>query len=276
MAPQQANSQNATSANDQTVSEVSGQSSAVEDSSRPAEQFVQFEQFSTIGKMAASIVHDFKGPLTVIRGYAELLANPEINAEKRQRYLDMILEDVNRFLTMSQDLLDYTRGAMNLDLKPVQFEIWLEDLTEYIKEGMCGSNIRLNTAFNFTEEVKMDGARVRRAVLNLVGNAVDAMPEGGNLTIASETVEGMWRLSIGDTGGGIPVEFRPKIFEAFATQGKAFGTGLGLATAWEIIEGHGGSLTFESRTSGEANGSGPGTTFVIELPLSCAPIPASP
>ena len=93
MAPQQGNSQNAASANDQTVSEVSGQSSAVEDSSRPAEQFVQFEQFSTIGKMAASIVHDFKGPLTVIRGYAELLANPEINAEKRQRYSDMILED---------------------------------------------------------------------------------------------------------------------------------------------------------------------------------------
>ena len=108
---------------------------------------VQSEQFSVIGKMAASIVHDFKGPLTVIRGCAELLANPEIDAEKRKRYSNMILEDVNRFLSMSQELLDYSRGAINLDPKPVQLGIWLEKLTDSIWNSMCAANIRLNTAF---------------------------------------------------------------------------------------------------------------------------------
>ena len=119
----------------------------------------------------------------------------------------------------------------------------------------------------------MDAARVRRAVLNLVANAVDAMPEGGNLTIASEMTEGKWRLSVSDTGHGIPVDFRSRVFEPFVTQGKDCGTGLGLATAREIVQGHGGSLNFETRTSDEANGSGPGTTFVIELPVSPPALP---
>ena len=187
----------------------------------------------------------------------------------------MILEDVNRFLTMSQDLLDYSRGAINLELKPVHLEIWLANLTESINGGMCAANIRLDTDFNFTGEVQMDEARVRRAVLNLVVNAVDSMPEGGNLTIGSEIADGKWRLSVRDTGHGILVDFRSRVFEPFVTQGKENGTGLGLATAWEIIEGHGGNLSFETLTPDEANGSGPGTTFVIELPLFCATLPDS-
>ena len=272
--PLQADGQSIPSAISLAVPETVGHAPVAEDSSRGVEHLAQPEHFSAIGKMAASIVHDFKGPLTVIRGCAELLANPEINAEKRQRYSDMILADVNRFLSMSQDLLDYSRGAINLDSRPVQLGDWLEKLTDYVKEGMCAANIRLNTAFNFIGEVKMDEARVWRAVLNLVGNAIDAMPEGGTLTIASEMAEGKWRISVSDTGGGIPVEVRSRIFEPFVTQGKNCGTGLGLAIAWEIVEGHGGSLNFETRTSNEANGSRPGTTFVIELPLSWAPAPA--
>lgn len=252
-----------------------GRAAAAGENSLRAEQMARPDQFSVIGMMAASIVHDFKGPLTVIRGCAELLANPEINAEKRQRYSDMILEDVNRFLSMSQDLLDYSRGAINLDPRPVQSGIWLETLADYIRDGMGAANICLNTAFNFTGEVKMDEARIRRAVLNLVANAVDAMPEGGNLTIASEMTDGTWRLSVTDTGCGIPLDLRPRIFEPFVTQGKDYGTGLGLATAREIVVGHGGSLNFETRTSGEVNGSRPGTIFVIELPVSHPKVPAA-
>ena len=273
-APEQVDGRKTTSLNGQAVPDAAGETPTAEENSRGVEQMVQSEQFSAIGKMAASIMHDFKGPLTVIRGCAELLANPEIDAEKRSRLSNMILEDVDRFLSMSQDLLDYSRGAINLDPEPVQLGIWLENLADSIREGMGAANIRLNTAFDFTGEVKMGESRVRRAVLNLVNNAIDAMPEGGNLTIASELADGKWRLSVTDTGCGIPVDFRARIFEPFVTQGKQYGTGLGLATAREIIEAHGGSLNFETRTSGEANGSGPGTTFVVEIPLSGPPVPA--
>ena len=251
-----------------------GETSAAKEKSPLAEQIAPSEQLSVIGMMAASIVHDFKGPLTVIRGCAELLANPEINAEKRKRYSDMILEDVNRFLSLSQDLLDYSRGTINLDPKPVQLGDWLGNLTDSIREGMGSANISVNTAFDFSGEVKMDEARVRRALMNVVVNAVDAMPNGGSLTLASEMAEDKWWLSVSDTGCGIPVDLRSRVFEPFVTQGKENGTGLGLATSRDIIEGHGGSLNFETRTSEESNETGPGTTFVIELPLSCAPIPA--
>jgi len=257
------------------VPEAIGDSAIVEGHSRNAEQMVQSEQYSAIGKMAASIVHDFKGPLTVIRGCAELLANPEINEEKRKRYSDMILEDVNRFLSMSQDLLDYSRGAINLDSEPVLLEDWLQNLTESIRECIGTVNIRFDTAFNFTGEVEMGESRVRRAVMNIVGNAIDAMPDGGVLTISSETADGKWQLSVTDTGCGIPVSLRSRVFEPFVTHGKEYGSGLGLATAREIIDGHDGSLSFVTQTADEANGTGPGTTFVIEIPVSFSQAPAS-
>lgn len=272
---EQVDGQDTASTNSQAVPEVVVETAAPVEGNRSVDQMLRSEQFSAIGKMAASIMHDFKGPLTVIRGCAELLANPEIDDEKRKRYSDMILEDVNRFLTMSQDLLDYSRGAVNLEPKPVQLEIWLAKLTDSIRGGMGAAHIRLFTDLRFTGEVEMDEARVRRAVLNLVANAVDAMPEGGNLTILSELVDGKWRLSVSDTGHGILVDFRSRVFEPFVTQGKEYGTGLGLATAWEIVQGHGGSLNFETLTADEASGVGAGTTFVIELPLFCMPVPAS-
>lgn len=271
---EQVDGQNTASANGQAEPETVVETAAPVENNGSVEQMSRSEQFSAIGKMAASIMHDFKGPLTVIRGCAELLANPEIDDEKRKRYSDMILEDVNRFLTMSQDLLDYSRGAVNLEPKPVQLEIWLAKLTDSIRGGMGAAHIRLFTDLRFTGEVEMDEARVRRAVLNLVANAVDAMPEGGNLTILSELVDGKWRLSVSDTGHGILVDFRSRVFEPFVTQGKEYGTGLGLATAWEIVQGHGGSLNFETLTADEASGVGAGTTFVIELPLLCPPFPA--
>lgn len=274
LAPEQVDGQSTTSLIGQAVPDAAGETPTAEENSRRVEQMVQSEQFSAIGKMTASIMHDFKGPLTVTRGCAELLANPEIDAEKRSRYSNMILEDVDRFLSMSQDLLDYSRGAINLDPEPVQLGVWLEQLADSIREGTGAANIRLNTAFNFTGEVKMGESRVRSAVLNLVDNAIDAMPEGGNLTIASELADGKWLLSVTDTGCEIPSDFRARIFKPFVTQGKQFGTGLGLATAREIIEGHGGSLNFETRTSGEANWSGPGTTLVFGIPLSGPPVPA--
>ena len=245
------------------------QPTIVKENTLHVDQAVQTEQFSAIGKMAASIVHDFKGPLTVIRGCAELLANPEINPEKRERYSNMILEDVNRFLSMSQDLLEYSRGAANLDYQPVKVGVWLNSLADYIRETTCAGKVRLDTSINFTGEVKMDEDRVRRAIMNVVANAVDAMPEGGNLTITSEVTGATWQLTIKDTGCGIPADVRSRVFEPFVTKGKKAGTGLGLATAWEIVEGHGGRLRFETQTAEEANGLGSGTAFVIELPVEC-------
>ena len=85
---------------------------------RLVEQMLQSEQLSVIGRMAASIIHDLKKPMAVIRGFAELLANPDVDAEKRQTFSSLIMEDVDRFLGMTQELLDYSRGQINLEIRP--------------------------------------------------------------------------------------------------------------------------------------------------------------
>ena len=114
----------------------------------------------------------------------------------------------------------------------------------------------------------MDEARVRRAVLNLIANAVNAMPQGGELAIATDEAGGRWRLSVVDSGPGIPLDQRSQVFEAFATLGKGSETGLGLAIAKEVVEGHGGHISFETRTAGESDAHRPGTTFQIEIPVT--------
>ena len=114
----------------------------------------------------------------------------------------------------------------------------------------------------------IDADRLRRVVINIAGNATDAMPKGGTLTISSRVLGDSWELAVADTGTGIPEDLRPRIFEPFVTAGKEHGTGLGLAIAREIVRGHGGDIRIETRTDGEEEGRPSGSTFVITLPLS--------
>ncbi|NQW24220.1 MAG: GAF domain-containing protein [SAR202 cluster bacterium] len=259
------------SENDERLLElVANQAAIAMENSRLVDQMVISEQLSAIGKMAASIVHDFKGPLAIIRGFVEILADSNISAEKRTRFSNMVLDNVDRFLEMSQELLDYSRGSLNLNRKPVRLGVWLGKVTDFVEESVGAANIRLHTEFNFIGLIEMDEARVRRVVQNLIGNAMDAMSDGGDLTIATDLKDGTCRLSVTDTGIGIPHSLRPKVFEPFVTEGKEHGNGLGLAIAKEIVEGHGGNLSFETRTADETEGLKPGTTFIIELPVKAA------
>jgi signal transduction histidine kinase len=260
---------NGFSASDERLLEiVANQAAIAVENSRLVEQMVNSERLSAIGSMAASIMSDFKGPLTDIRGFAQLLANPEIDEERRRWLSDMILEDVDRYVGLAQELLDYSKGDIKLNFKVVQLGAWLDRLTDHMANDLEEANISFTKDLNFVRDVLMDEARVRRAVLNLIVNAVNAMPQGGELTIATHEAGGRWRLSVADTGPGIPLDQRARVFEPFVTLGQNSETGLGLAIAKEVIEGHGGRLSFETRTAGEADGRGPGTIFQIEIPVS--------
>ena len=257
--------------NDERLLEiVANQAAIAVENSRLVEGMVRSERLSAIGNMAASLMNDFKSPLTDIRGFAQLLANPEIDTERRKWLSDMILDDIDRYVGMAQELLDYSKGVISLNFKVVQLGAWLDRLTDRMGDDLGEANIRFSKNLNFVRDVIMDEARVRRAVLNLVANAVNAMPEGGELTIATDGTEGRWRLSVADTGPGIPLDLRSRIFEPFVRLGREYETGLGLAIAKEVVEGHGGSLSFETRTSGEADGRESGTIFQIEIPVSPA------
>ena len=255
--------------NDERLLEiVANQAAIAVENSRLVEAMVQSERLSAIGNMAASIMNDFKNPLTGIRGFAQLLANPEIDQERRKWLSDMILDDVDLYLGMAQELLDYSQGAIKLNLKVVHLGTWLDRLMDHMTDTLAEANIHFSKELNFDRDVIMDEARVRRAVLNLVSNAVRAMPQGGELTIATEEAEGRWRLSVTDNGRGVAVDKRSQVFEPFGALGSGSETGLGLAIAKEVVEGHGGTLSFDTRTSGEIEGQDSGTTFRIEIPIT--------
>ena len=126
----------------------------------------------------------------------------------------------------------------------------------------------LITRFDHRGPVHIDADRLRRVVINIAGNAADAMPKGGRLIISSRVVGDSWELAVTDTGTGIPEQLPPRIVEPFVTSGKDHGTGLGLAIAREIVRGHGGDIQVETRTEGEEESPPAGSTFIISLPLS--------
>ena len=247
---------------------VANQAAVAIENARLVESMVQSEQLSAIGQLASLIIRDLKKPVSVIRGFAELLANPDMDAERRQTFSDLILEDVDRFLSMTQELLDYSRGNISLQAQKVEVGRWLDRIIEYLREDLDASNVVLITRFDHRGPVHIDADRLRRVVINIAGNAADAMPKGGRLTISSRVVGDSWELAVTDTGTGIPEQLRPRIVEPFVTSGKDLGTRLGLAIARKIVRGHGGDIQVETRTEGEEEGRPAGSTFIISLPLS--------
>jgi len=117
----------------------------------------------------------------------------------------MILEDVDRYLGMAQELLDYSKGAISLNLKVIQIGTWLDRLTDHMTEDLAEAKISFSTKIDFARDVIMDEARLRRVVLNVVANPVKAMPQGGNLMIATGESDGSLWLTVSDTGPGIPL-----------------------------------------------------------------------
>lgn len=246
---------------------VANQAAVAIENARLFEQMVKSEQLSVIGRMASSIIHDLKKPMSVIRGFAELLASPDMDADRRKTFSELIMEDVDRFLSMTQELLDYSRGNISLQPKEVQLGEWLENVMDYLRVDMEASQVALVTNLDYKGPVYIDPDRMRRVVINIAGNAADAMPDGGTLTVSTLQTDGHWELSLQDTGSGIPEELRSRIFEAFVTSGKDHGTGLGLAIAREIVRGHGGEIHLNSRVTEEEPGGTPGSTFFIRMPF---------
>ncbi len=257
----------------QLLEVVASQAAIAIENARLFERTLQSERLSTVGKMASGIIHDFKTPLTLITGFVELLRGPGIAEEQREEYSELITEEVQRFLDSAQGLLDFARGDLRLNLEEVDVDVWLADIAALLKDNLSAVDIEIVTDFELGQTTWLDREKLRRVVLNMVTNAKDAMPEGGTFTISTAKAGDRWELSLRDTGSGIPVDQRSKIFELFATFGKKNGTGLGLAMVSDIVKGHGGTISVESRTKGEDGSEESGTLFLINLPVQPAPEP---
>jgi signal transduction histidine kinase len=225
------------------------------------DELIRAERLSVVGRMAASIIHDLKNPMTTIKGYASLLGREGLPPERRAHFSNIITRSVDTFVEMTQEILDYARGGGPLQPREIRLDLLIEDVCAFIEGDFAAKSLTLKRKLHYTGPLMLDETKFRRALYNIASNARDAMPTGGTLTISTDRVDGSVECRLSDTGPGIPEEIQDSLFEPFVTFGKTSGTGLGLAIAKKTVEDHGGTICVDSTP-------GQGATFVIRLPLA--------
>jgi signal transduction histidine kinase len=229
---------------------------------RTQAQLVQSEKLASIGEMSAAVAHGLRNPLASLRAAAQLVRrHPESPAAKE--HLDAIVEEVDRLDRRISHLLSFSRPAPFHPM-PEHLPRLVEQLLPAVAEPVRQHRIDLRVELpDDLPEVRVDPMQLEQVLLEVLSNAVDAMPEGGTLRLRAHAVNGgpepeMVVVEVTDTGPGIPEQVLPSICEPFFTT-RAEGTGLGLAIAKRYVEQNGGRLEIESRP-------GAGTTVRLRLP----------
>jgi K+-sensing histidine kinase KdpD len=229
------------------------------ENARLAQEMMQTERLSAVGRMAGTIIHDIKNPMSVLRMYAQLIkrrvSDPEVS-----RFADEMIQQVDRFVKMTQEVLDYSHGVSALNIETVQLGEVVEMSLKFAEVDFHEKNIIISRDFQYTGACKLDPEKMVRVLYNLAGNAADAMPNGGTLSIRTERKDGTIQITLTDTGKGIPESIKAKVFEPFFTHGKRHGTGLGLAIVKKIVDDHGGRIEIESQEN-------VGTSIRLQFPL---------
>lgn len=213
------------------------------------------QRLSAIGQLAATLAHQIGTPLTAVSGHLQLLEeDPQLGAEARKR-LKIVETQIERESRIIQDLLIYARKPDPVFL-PMDLNVCLEECLALLRPEIDRRHVVLNQVLDAAlPKAHADPQQVHEVFCNLIENAMDAMPQGGTLTVQSQVVEASmaekinhWlAVDIADTGPGIEPEHREQIFQPFFTTKKAGrGTGLGLAIVFDTIRSHGGQVLVES------------------------------
>ncbi|MGB9022215.1 MAG: PAS domain S-box protein, partial [Candidatus Bathyarchaeia archaeon] len=220
-------------------------------------ELVKSLRLATIGETAAMVGHDLRNPLTGMMGATYYLRTKEGTrlSGKGKEMLELIEEDIQRSDKIINDLLEYSR-ELRLELSETNVKSITEDALAKVK---IPKGIRVVNSTKNQPPMKLDVEKMRRVFLNLIRNAVDAMPKGGTLTIASTRSGDNVHITFKDTGEGMTTEDLTRIWSPLFTT-KAKGIGLGLAIAKRFVEAHGGSISVETKL-------GKGSTFTVTIPL---------
>ncbi|MGD0338597.1 MAG: ATP-binding protein [Bacteroidota bacterium] len=235
-----------------------GASIAIENA-RLAQEMVQSERLSSVGRMASAIIHDIKNPMNTIRVYAQVMKKKSGN-EEAVKLADEMIRQVDRLVNMLQEILDFSRGVSATNIVEVNLGETLDAILVFIEKDLSKHNIQLLKQLHYIGPCMMDADKMTRVFYNIASNARDAMPTGGSLTVSTLEVDKLVRISFRDTGTGMPEEVKKRIFEPFMSYGKKHGTGLGMAIVKKVIDDHDGRIEIESEM-------GKGTEMSIYLPL---------
>lgn len=211
------------------------------------------DRLSSLGEMAAGMAHELRNPMAVIAGYTKILSkkvNPSLNS-----VVESVSKEVGVMDRIIADFLSFARPT-ELSITPVDLEDLIRKCVSRLISGR--EDISIRYPLTGIPPIEGDDILLRQAFTNLIQNAIEAMPHGGNLGFDASGYEGNVEIAVSDSGHGIPENIRNKIFLPFYTT-KDSGTGLGLAIVHKIITVHRGSITVSSSERG--------TTFRVALPL---------
>ncbi len=223
-------------------------------------RLLQSEKLSAVGQLAGGVAHEINNPLGVILGFAQSLARRVKSGHAWELPVRSIEREALRCKNLVQDLLVFSRQART---RTEEFDVneAVESALSLVQAQARVRSVELRKDAGLTGRMRGDRNQIQQVVINLCSNAIDAMPEGGTLTVRTRRgASGQVILEIEDNGSGIPLELRTKIFEPFfTTKEPGRGTGLGLSLVHEIVAKHGGEIDLRSEV-------GRGTTFTVRLP----------
>ena len=222
-------------------------------------------------QIVSNVSHELRTPLTAIDGWVHVLLGEEPGplTDEQRRFLGIVKRNSDRLMRLVGDLLvagQIEAGKLNLEIEDVDVAAVARDTAEAVAHSAQAKRIALMVHAAAPVHVRGDRQRLGQLLSNLVANAIKFTPDEGSVDIRVREVDGTCRISVADTGIGIPRADRKHLFERFyrastATASGITGTGLGLAISKAIAESHGGTLEL-------ADEDGPGTVFVVELPLT--------
>ena len=223
---------------------------------------VSAERLRVAGALANAMIQDLKNPVCIARCCSELIASESTDPELRE-LSKMLADAVNGILGTTLDLLDFTRGMVSVNQRPVSIWRLLDELNRRSLHLLPAKKIEFVKHIRYQGNLEIDLGRMTRAMAGVIDNSINAMSARGTLTFTSDLVYDEIVLRISDTGGGIPRDLLAKIFEPFEQHDKSQRAGVGLAIAKAIVEAHGGRISI-------ATVPGKGTTVDIRLPKPSA------
>jgi two-component system NtrC family sensor kinase len=231
-----------------------------EELARSQAQLIQAEKLAAMGRLTASIAHELNNPLQAIQNCLHLILHRSLEEEKQRKYLTMAQEEVERLITTVQRMLDFYRPSTKQQRATDVHQV-IDDVLALTSKRLERGHVRVHRVFDSrVPPLSAIGNQLKQVFLNLVVNAVEAMPKGGELTIrTSLSADGRWvSIAFYDQGLGLSQQARAHLFEPFYTT-KSKGTGLGLSVSYGIVEQHGGTIEVESTED-------KGSCFTIRLP----------
>ncbi|MBB5174140.1 PAS domain-containing sensor histidine kinase [Texcoconibacillus texcoconensis] len=225
------------------------------------EELLRSEKLSAVGQISAGLAHEIRNPITIIRGFIQLF-DQKASSEEEKRYYSLILKEIDRVNQIINDLLNLASPTSNVEKVKVNIPNKLDDLLMLYSSTFQNQHIKLETKYSSNGAyVWANESQVQQVFVNIVQNAIEAMDDGGTLTVEAfeDKQANMLTVSFTDTGGGMDEKTLKNLGTPFHTT-KPNGTGLGLVMSYRMIEDIGGKMKVNSQLN-------EGTTFKIQLPI---------